>query len=259
MTITDRRKKIVEIVNRNGFVSVDNLSSQLGVSAQTVRRDIMLLDQRGKVVRHHGGVGIRSSTINISYQARHTFKAEAKASLADLLAASIPAYSSLFISGGTTMEAVARALLKGKNLKIITSSLRVAEISNGNGSFEVIVTAGVVRKNTGIIVGPETVETVGKFRCDFALLGCGGVERDGVLLDYDSQEVATNRAMIAQSRQVYVGADGSKFPGKANVRLAAPEEVDALFTERIPPSPWAEALADKGVEINAPGVAAEIA
>lgn len=253
MKISDRRKKLVDIVTNNGFISIEGLSAQLGVSAQTVRRDIAFLDSKGEIVRHHGGAGIRSSIVNVNYQDRHSLMAESKLALAEQISASISAKSSLFIAGGTTMEAVARSLVRHNDHKIITNSIRVAEILNRNDSFEVIITAGTLRKNTGIIFGPDTIESVKKFRCDFAVLGCGGIEDDGVFLDFNSPEVATARTMIANSRQVFIGADRSKFPGKANVLLADAEEVDALFTDFPPPAPLAEVLSVKGVDVRIAG------
>ena len=112
MGIDDRRKSIVEIVTNDGFASIDKLSSRLGVSAQTIRRDITHLEGLEKVVRHHGGAGIRSSIVNVNYQDRHTLRAEAKSLLADQIASAIPAKCSLFIGGGTTMEAVAKSLIQ---------------------------------------------------------------------------------------------------------------------------------------------------
>lgn len=250
MGINDRRKNILELVTNDGFASIDKLSSRFGVSAQTVRRDIMYLESKELVVRHHGGAGIRSSIFNVNYQDRHTLRADAKLQLANRIASTIPAKCSLFIAGGTTMEAVARSLTKCNDLKIITNSLHVAGILNNNDTFEVVTTGGTLRKNNGVIVGPDTVAFVDKFRCDFAVIGCGGIEEDGVFLDFDSQEVATVRKMIANSRKVFIGADSSKFPGKANVLLATAEEVDALYTEAPPPASLMEVLSAKGVDVR---------
>lgn len=250
MGIDDRRKSILEIVTNDGFASIDKLSSQLGVSAQTIRRDIMYLEGLEQVVRHHGGAGIRSSIVNVNYQDRQTLRAEAKSLLASQIASAIPAKCSLFIGGGTTMEAVAKSLIQYNDLKIITNSLHVAGILHVNESFEVIITAGTIRKTNGIIFGPDTVASVSKFRCDFAIIGCGGIESDGVFLDFHSQDVATYRMMISNSRQAFVGADKSKIPGKANVLVATAEEIDALYTDILPPTPLMEVLSAKKVDIR---------
>src|SRR5687768_7532109 len=106
-----RYAAIVALVRQRGFVAIGQLAEQLGVTVQTIRRDVAQLSDAGKVSRFHGGVGLPSSVENIDYSARKVLNPNEKKRMAKLVAQHIAPHSSLFINIGTTTEAVARELL----------------------------------------------------------------------------------------------------------------------------------------------------
>ena len=107
-----------------------------------------------------------------------------------------------------------------------------------------IVAGGVVRARDRGIVGEATIDLIRQFRVDFGVIGISGIDLDGTLLDFDYQEVRVAQAIIANSRQVFLAADHSKFGRNAMVRLGGLDEVDALFTDAPPPPPLLRA--DRG-------------
>ena len=94
------------------------------------------------------------------------------------------------------------------------------------------VAGGVVRARDRGIVGEAAIDLIRQFRVDFGVIGISGIDLDGTLLDFDYQEVRVAQAIIANSRQVFLAADHTKFGRNAMVRLGGLEDVDALFTER---------------------------
>jgi DeoR family transcriptional regulator, glycerol-3-phosphate regulon repressor len=251
MTPNPRQALLLEEVRARGSVSVEALAERFAVTLQTVRRDTKLLADAGLLARFHGGVRMPSSTTeNIEYLQRQRLNEEAKQTIARRVAARVPAGCSLLINIGTTTEAIARELLRHKGLRVITNNLNVAAILSGNPECEVIVAGGIVRSRDRGIVGEATVDFIGQFRVDIALIGISGIEADGTLRDYDYREVKVARAIIEHSREVWVAADHSKFNRPAMVQLARFGEIDLLFTDLPPPAPYPHLLAEAGVALD---------
>ena len=258
MNPNPRQLELVEEVRRLYSVSVEALADRFGVTLQTVRRDLRLLADAGLLVRFHGGVRMPSSTTeNIEYLQRQSLNEPAKQRIARAVAAAMPAGCSLFINIGTTTEAIARELLRHKGLRVITNNLNVAAILSDNPECEVIVAGGIVRSRDRGIIGEDTVDFIKQFKVDIGLIGISGIEADGggTLRDFDYREVKVASAIIEHSRQVWVAADHSKFNRPAMVELARLDQVDMLFTDAPPPTPFPHLLAQAGVvcEVAASG------
>jgi DeoR family transcriptional regulator, glycerol-3-phosphate regulon repressor len=246
-----RQIKLLEVVRAHGSASVEQLAEQLGVTLQTVRRDVQRLADAGFLSRFHGGVRVPISTVeNIAYRQRESLNAEGKARIAQAVAAQVPNGCSLMLNIGTTTEAVARALLHHQGLRVITNNLNVAEILCSNADCEVIVAGGVVRARDRGIVGEAAVDFMRQFRVDIAVIGISGIEADGSLRDFDYREVKVAQTIIAHARQVWLAADSSKFNRPAMVELARLSQIDQLFTDQAPPEPFPTLLRDANVRCD---------
>ena len=248
MTPNPRQAGMLEAVREHGSLSVEALAGRFGVTLQTVRRDVQLLADAGLLARFHGGVrGAGSTTENIAYRQRQHLHEAAKQRIARSLAAAVPEGCSLIINIGTTTEAVARALMHHRGLRVITNNLNVAAILSDNPACEVIVAGGLVRSRDRGIIGEATLDFIRQFRVDIGLIGISGIETDGSLRDFDYREVQVARAIIEHSRQVWLAADHSKFGRAAMVELGRLEQVDVLYTDAEPPEPFGPLLAQAGV------------
>lgn len=250
MAIQERREQILDLVRHRGFVSIEALSRQFSVTPQTIRRDINGLCKQNLVARYHGGAGLPSSVENLDYTARKIMNLSAKQKIAQLVARHIPDNASLFINIGTTTEAVAKALLGHKNLRIITNNLHVATILAAHPDFEVILAGGVVRNRDGGIIGEATIDLVNQFRVDYGIIGISGIDDDGTLLDFDYREVRVAQAIVSNSRCVFLAADHSKFGRNALVCLGNISQISALFTERQPPPRIRQILNRNDIELR---------
>lgn len=247
----ERRARIVELVRRQGFVSIEALAHLFAVTPQTVRRDINALCEQAVLQRHHGGAALASSVENIAYPARQVLCIEEKRRIARLVAEHIPDHASLFINIGTTTEEVAKALLGHRGLRVITNNLNVAGTLSANPEFQVIVTGGMVRARDRGLVGEATIDLIRQFKVDYGIIGISGIDlADGTLLDFDYQEVRVAQAIIESSRKVYLVADHTKFGRNAMVKLAPLTRVDALFTDAEPPSAIRALMQAEGRELH---------
>lgn len=241
-----RHVRIEQLIRARGFVTIGALAETLGVTEQTIRRDLGEMSEAGRITRFHGGAGLPSSIQNIDYSARKVLNIKEKAKIAGLVAQHIPVNSSLFINIGTTTEAVARALLHHEGLRFITNNLNVAALVQGSTNLRVIITGGVVRNRDGGIVGQVACDMISQFRVDY---GISGIDIDGTLLDYDYDEVRAAQTIMRNSRQVFLVADHTKFARRPMVRMGSITQVSALFTDLPPPLPIREL-----VEANAIGL-----
>ena len=236
-----------------GFITIEHLAREFGVTPQTIRRDINVLSDGGAVQRYHGGAGMVSSIENVAYTARKVLCLKEKQRIARMVADHIPNYASLFINIGTTTEEIAKALYRHEHLRIITNNLNVASILSGNEKFEVIVAGGLVRRRDGGIIGPLTIDFIQQFRVDYGIIGISGIDMDGTLLDFDYREVRAARAIIDNSRNVFLAADHTKFGRNAMVRLGSVKEVTALFTDQQPPAALREVINGADVQLFVAG------
>ncbi len=250
----ERRDAIFELVRRRGFVVIDALARHFDVTTQTIRRDIKALCDAKLLVRHHGGAGLPSSIVNTDFAARRIAQLAEKEAIARAITGYLPEKATVFMTIGTTMEMVARTLLGHRSLKVITNNLYVATALHPRTDFEVQMVGGTVRSHNGGIVGAAAIESVERFRADFAVLGIGAIEADGTLLDFYDDEVRVAQAMMRNARKVLIAADHTKFGRTAAVRQGNLAEVSALFTDRPPPPPVADLLAARGVEVHVAGV-----
>lgn len=251
MKTNPRQLTLLSVVQAQGAVTVEQLAETLGVTLQTVRRDVQRLADEGLLARFHGGVRVPSSTTeNIAHQQRESLHAEGKQRIARCIAQAVPNDCSLILNIGTTTEAIARALLKHSGLRVITNNLNVASILSANPRSEVIVVGGVVRGLDQGIVGEAAVDFIRQFKVDIALIGISGIEADGTLRDYDYREVKVSQTIMSHAREVWLAADASKFNRPAMVEVARLSQVDRLFTDAQPPEPFPVLLADAQVRLD---------
>lgn len=245
-----RQDQIFQLIQKQGFATIDELVDHFKVTPQTIRRDLNTLAEQEKVRRHHGGAGIESSTVNTEYQERKILGLEEKERIARAIVAQIPDGASLFINIGTTTETIARALLNHKNLRVVTNNIHVASILSAREDCSVIIAGGEVRHRDGGVVGEATRDFINQFQMDYGIIGISGIDDDGSLLDFDYREVRVAQTIIANSRQVLLAADHSKFGRSAMVRLGNISQADHFFTDQQPPENIAALLAEHDVELH---------
>lgn len=245
-----RQRSILEMVENDGFVATEAMVSKFSVTPQTIRRDLNELNQYGLLTRFHGGAGQSKSIENGPYKDRLKTGVKAKRKIAELTASLVPNGASLFLNIGTTTEAVAEALLDHQNLHVVTNNINVAHILSQNDSFQIMIAGGRVRNQDGGVIGLASRDFVGQFRMDIGIVGIGGVDEDGSLLDFDHQEVKTARTILQNSRQVILVADQYKFGRRAMNRMAHMRELDILVTDGKLSAHYLKVCEDSGVEVH---------
>lgn len=247
--ISARQQAIVQVVRERGFATIETMADDFGVSAQTIRRDIIELSQKNLLERYHGGAGLPTGRDRLAYTSRRVRNAAEKRRIAAMVAAQIPNGASLFIDIGTTTEAVAEALVGHQDLRVITNHIGVVTLFCERTDFEVMLPGGLVRNRDRAITGEATSEFLRRFRVEFGIFGIGAIDREGHLLDYDYRDVQVSRTAMEVARKRFAVIDSSKFLGDAMMHLAHVAEIDALFTDAPPPETIAAQLAQHNVSL----------
>ncbi|WP_375270731.1 DeoR/GlpR family DNA-binding transcription regulator [Sphingomonas sp.] len=246
--VADRHRRILELARQTGSVSVEALAAQLGVTPQTIRKDLNDLAARAMLSRVHGGAVVTSGVGNLDHATRAAVAAEAKAAIGAAAAGLVPDGASLFVNIGTTTEAVARALTGRRELLVITNNLNVVDILAPRDGVEVIAAGGRVRASDRAVVGALAMDFIRGFRVDYAVIGASAIDADGTLLDFDVEEVRVSQTIIAHARKVILVADASKIGRAAPVRIAGVDAIDYLVTDWIVPA-LAAACREAGVAV----------
>lgn len=236
LTPRARRERILALIQQAGYLPIEALTSSFQVTPQTIRFDLNVLADEGRLVRHHGGASIPSSVTNTDYDARRAEFADAKASLARTVADSVSDKSAVFIALGTTMLAMANALTARKGLKVITNHVEAAQVLARQPGFDVVVLGGRLDPRNLGTTGPMTIEAVAGYRPDVCIFSAGGVDHEGNILDYYEHEAAIVRLMIKRARRSILAVDHSKFGRSASVLVGNVADIDQVVTDKSPPA-----------------------
>lgn len=231
MKLNNRQQELLDHVQREGASSIEALAALFGVTPQTIRRDVLVMEEHRLLSRYHGGVRLPGGSENSPCATRQTLFSAEKQAIAAQVAQHIPDHSTIFISMGSSTEAVADALRQHQGLRVITNSLHVAALMCDFPQAEVIVPGGVVRPRDRGITGEAAIDLIGQFNVDFAVLGIFSIDLDGTLRNCDHREIRVTQAIMARSNEVLVVADRSKIARPALVRLGHLSDIDALFTD----------------------------
>lgn len=250
--VAERREQIANQVNGLGYATIEVLAEKFQVSAQTIRRDILALSEDNLVIRLHGGAGSVSTLVNISYDARRISMLEEKQRIATAVAALIRPSQSIFMTGGSTMEIVAKELCSLSTLCIITNNIHAAMHLYSKKEIDLLMPCGRVRHHNGCIIGPATMEFIANFQTDFLIMGIGAISPEGLLLDYDYEEAMLMDKMMKNSREIILATDHTKFNKSATAQVGLLRDVSYLVTDREPPPHFRDLMAEHNVALIIP-------
>ena len=245
-----RHEGILSVLRRRGFVSIGGLAKSFRVSEQTVRRDLKALEHQGLVTRYHGGAGLPAGPSERSYENRKIRFAAEKKRIAKAVAARIPEDATVFIDIGTTMEAIAEALLDHQSLTVITNLLSVAIILSRHPKFQILLAGGILRHNDHATTGEAARVFLERFRVGYGIFSVGAINADGELLDYDYRDIDVSAMAMRISRRKFIAMDHSKFEADAVVHAGSVADIDAIFTDRLPPANVEAVIRHHGVTIH---------
>ncbi|MBO1269935.1 DeoR/GlpR family DNA-binding transcription regulator [Arthrobacter cavernae] len=234
-----RHTAIVDAVQRERVVRVSDLAQALGVSAMTVRRDIESLEDAGLVERIHGGAKLPGDarTHEPGFELKSTQRTDEKHAIAVEAASLVREDMAVGLSAGTTTYALAKELVGGPRITVVTNSVRIADVFQAGSSMgpgrmgSTVILIGGERTPSDALVGPIATGALKQLHLDILFLGVHGMDAKAGFTTPNMLEAETDRAFIGAARSVVVLADHSKWGTVGIASIAALEDADELITD----------------------------
>ncbi|MXP26830.1 DeoR family transcriptional regulator [Altererythrobacter indicus] len=232
-----------------GLLSVSTLASDLGVSAETVRRELRLLEKEGAVTREHGGARLIAKAFEGPLMQRMEENAAAKQRIARAAAQFVHDGMILFIDAGTTSCFIAQQLVDYRSLTVITNSLQVATDLGGINDNRLFLAAGQMDYAYRAFSDHTAQQYISGFTPHLSILSVGAIEKTRGLMDFHPGEAAMSRIAYATSERVLLGADSTKFGRYGLIHTAPLSSVDILVTDAALDDDYAEAFQQAEITI----------
>jgi DeoR/GlpR family transcriptional regulator of sugar metabolism len=252
LKIDIRRKRILEILNRDGQVRVAELAKDLGATAVTIRSDLTALKRDGYLERTAGGaIQTVKNFYNMEFLQRSQENAWEKKQIARAAASMIQDGETLFINSGTTSYFTAAALRQYKNINVVTNSIMVAMELGHIPTFRIILLGGQINTQYSFTYGSNCLEQLKQYKAAKTILSMDGVSINAGLTTYHAEEAEINRAMMARSRETIVVADHSKIDYESFSQVAPLSAAACLITDKTDDLlPLLEKIAATGVIVK---------
>lgn len=243
ISLPERHKYIVDQLEQEKKIIVASLARSLGVTPETIRRDLDILEKEKKLKRVHGGAVNYHQTNN---EPRFSQKMNAfydlKQEIGKKAAQFIQDGDTVMIDVGTTTIHLAHFIQDVQRVTIVTNSLAAADILNQRleekyFDGKVIILGGVLNPEQKSIAGALTCKILKDFQFDKAFLSCGGITQSDVS-DYDLEESMVSTAIIKQASQIFVLADSSKVSKSSFYRICPLSAVDYIISDQDMPHAW---------------------
>jgi DeoR/GlpR family transcriptional regulator of sugar metabolism len=243
----ERQAFILHNVNLHNRVLSSDLSTNINVSEDTIRRDLQELSENGKLIKVHGGA--LSKSFSSSFNSSRVYAIESKKRIAQKAAALIKDGMFVLTSGGTTIIELAKALPESLHATFITGSLPAALEYLHHPNIEIILIGDKISKSSQITVGGEAISKIKQIKADICFLGINALHTGYGLTDNDWEVVQVKKAMIETSAKVVSLSIAEKLNTSQRIKICDINDIDVLITELDAASPIVEPYKKAGLEI----------
>jgi len=248
----ERRDRIRILVREDGVVRVEDLRKNLNVSVATIRRDLEILEEEGKVKRVHGGAVSMESRLEESvFDDKTNQSSRQKKRIADEALKLVGHEESVFLDGGSTTLFMARLLKQRTDITVVTNSLRAVQELSDSGP-RVIFTGGELRRISQTMVGPLSSAVLEQIRVDKAFMGTMGFCLKNGITTTDPNEAYVKRQIAEHASQVILLADSTKAEKVSFARVSDWDQVDILISDNNIPKDFVKTLRKRGIKVRLP-------
>jgi DeoR/GlpR family transcriptional regulator of sugar metabolism len=246
----DRRQRILDLIETDGFGAVDDLSKRFDVSEMTIRRDLDALESEGLIKRVYGGAtSNRGRSYEPPFFLRKRKLTAVKERIGRRAAELITGGDSVALDVGTTTLEIARHLDDRHNLTVVTPSLPVANLLAGQPDIRLILAGGIVRPRELSLVGHLAEHAFDELHVDKLFLGIAGIDFETGLTEFNMEDAQVKRAMLGSASECIVVADATKFGRTTFAAVAKLDSVDRIVTDESIRRETVDRLLDMDVEV----------
>ena len=244
----ERQHQILDKIKLNRKVLSSNLSIELNVSEDTIRRDLNELSYKGLIKKVHGGALPKDSKAP-SYEERSSFNLKEKNSIAKKAVNLIKDGQVIIMSGSTTNLQLAKIIPSDINATIYTYSLPIALQLTEHPSVEIIFIGGKLNKSAQVTVGLDVVSSISELRADLCFMGTGGINVSNGMTEPDWEVSHIKKCMISASNSVIVLCTKNKLNEVKRYAVSPINKINTIVTDISPDDQIFNSFKEKGVKI----------
>jgi DeoR family transcriptional regulator, aga operon transcriptional repressor len=251
MLAEGRRRKILELVEQTGQVTIHDVAKRFAVSAVTARSDLDALSANGVVLRSHGGAVRYEPTQDYPLRLKAALHRSEKSRIGQAAAQLVHPNETIILDSGTTTAEIAKSLKRAKikSLTVITSALNIASELTDAPEMSLIMLGGLLRPVSYSFVGPQAEAMLRDLHADRLFLAVDGFDLESGPFTPDVLEAQLNGLMMQVSKETTVVADSTKLGRRSLFRIGPMEKVHRLITDTHAPEGFVEALRKKNIEV----------
>ena len=243
----ERQEFILHQLDLHNKILCADLSNKMGVSDDTIRRDLQELAQEDKLIKVHGGA--LSKSFHTAFDRKMVYNLEDKHIIAQKTAALVQSGMYILTSGGTSILEFAKSLDPNLNATFFTCSLNAAIEFAHHPSIEVVMIGDKVSKDSMLTTGASAVQTIESIQADLCILGINSLDTQFGLSENDWEVVQIKKAMIKASKKTICIGISEKLNSQQKIKVANLDEIDILITELDPEDSLLLPFKHKGLTI----------
>lgn len=231
MWVSERQKRILELLKEHPEISVAKMAAELYVSEPTVRRDLTELEEKGLITKFYGGARVNkiAPDSEIPFFLRENEKSAAKAEMGRKAAAHIRDGMVLMLDGSTSAFHIVPYLADFKDLIVVTSGAKTA-VALAEMNIRTYCTGGQMIIHSFSYVGEQAENFIRSINADLLFFSCRGLTADGKMTDVSVEEANLRKVMFAQSKKKILLCDDSKFDKLYFYNMGNAKEMDDIIS-----------------------------
>ena len=250
ISIAERHKYIKEQLQAKGFVRVNDLADQLGVTGATIRKDLRILESQNILLRTHGSASpVKPHVMDISIDVKAQQNKDKKHCIALAAQKLIQPDDAIILASGSTVTAFAEVLSPISTINVVTPSIGIALLMNDRDNVKVLLLGGEMYKNSLSVRGSYTEAGLVNVSCSKLFIGCDGINLETGVTCATIEEARLTTAMMKASSKTVILADSSKFGRRGFGKIGNIEDFDIIITDSGIPDNMREKIEDLGVQI----------
>lgn len=253
MNTFERRNQIVDLVNKQGSILVTDLSDTFGISEVTIRADLRLLEEKGLLMRFHGGAARSGNVMDndiqeIALEERYALASDPKKRIALAAVELVKEGMTILLDSGSTTLLIAEALVGVSNITVITNNLPAAYVLSENKDITLVVIGGTVRHKTHSMHGTIAELSLRGINADIMFVGADGIDAVNGITTFN-EGYSISGVMAEAAHHVVAVLDASKFNRRGFNQVLPLKKIDCVITDASISSANKSALKDTHIQL----------
>lgn len=233
MISDERRKKILELLEQQHYMSVEKLARAIFVSEPTIRRDLTQMAKEGSLKRTRGGASfVNPDTVDWPFLYRQKESIDQKKKIAEIASKLVQDGDTLFLDSGSTCYCLARELLDRKNLSVLTYGMTIAKLLSTNETCNAQITCGTYQNQRTSIYGFGTIDYINRCHAKWCFLSSPGFQPDKGIFNYDAMEAEVKTALYHNADRTVLLLDHKKIGKSYSYLELGLDKIDVIITDQ---------------------------